>query len=332
MPSVSRIPSLGGDRIRLAIGGSWSAQADAEVSAGGFDVVEFHSGDYEDFTFLIPHRDVIESLSILGGRWKSTRGLESLHKLRALTVGPPLDKSFDFSALPRLETLNIDGWLPRYARTLFTCAHLTSLRIEGYGGKDCRELASLAQLRRLTLAKGALTSLQGLSACSMLESIALAHLRKLTDVSEIAQIPTLRELELSDALPGLREVNAILTKTGLRRLSLRALDIEWPDISWLAKFTTLDVLGIWNVRPFDWDALFASPTLKKLAVTFTTSTGLSLDQVREIARAHGLPVTDIKPIGVPARQKGYLLECRPAGSTQNLWYWNEAERNHPQSR
>jgi hypothetical protein len=297
------------------------------VAAGGFDVLELHSGDYDDLTFLIPHRDAIESLAILGGVWKSTKGLAALHRLRALTVGPPLDRDVDLSTLPQLAVLNIEGWLPRYSQTLFKCAHLTSLRIEGYDGHDCRKIGQLAELRRLTLAKGGLRSLDGLSGCARLEAIEVAHLRRLTDISELEHIGTLRELELSDALPGLRELTAVFTKTALRRLSLRALEVEWPDIAWLAGFTRLDVLGIWNVGPMDWDALFASSHLKKLAVTFTKSTGLSLDRVREIATAHGLNVTDIKPIGIPAKQKGYLLECRPAGSTQNLWYWDDA-REH----
>jgi hypothetical protein len=62
-----------------------------------------------------------------------------------------------------------------------------------------------------------------------------------------------------------------------------------------------------------------------VAVSFTKSTGLSVDQVRDIAMGHGLNVTDIKPIGVPAKKKGFLIEFRPLGSTQNLWYWDDSK-------
>jgi hypothetical protein len=323
MPSVSRIKSLRDNRVRLLIRGEWSAEAGEAIAAGGCDVVEFHSGDYQDFTCLTPYADALHSIAIVSGVWKSAAGLETLHKLQSLRVGVRLEKDVDFSVLPQLATLNIEGWLPHYARTLFRCQQLSFLRLEGYAGQDCREIGQLTRLRRLMLAKGRLQSLQGLSTCAELQAIELSHLPRLTDIADIDAIATLREIELSESLPKLQAIDAIREKTALRRLSLRALETEWPDIAWLARFTTLDVLGIWNVVPLDWDSLLASARLKKLAVTFTRSTGLSLDRVREIATSHGLNVTDVKPIGVPAKQKGYLLECRPAGSTQNLWYWND---------
>lgn len=133
----------------------------------------------------------------------------------------------------------------------------------------------------------------------------------------------LRELEFSEKLPVLREFDAVFGLSELRRLDLRALDVAWPDIGWLKSFTKLRVLGICNVEPIDGDALFASLELKKLVVTFTASTGLSLDRVREIAQQYRLQPTEVKAIGVAAKQTGYMLEFRPAGSTQNLWYWRD---------
>ena len=315
-----RVKSLDG-KMRLLISG-WSADAEKEVAAGGFDRLEFHGGDFKDFAFLVPHRTHITSLAIFSGTWGSAARLEELDALRSLSIGPAL-KDLDFSRLSQLERLNIDGWLPRYARTLFKCPTLKSLRIEGYDGADCMRFGELAQLTRLTLAKGKLASLSGLARCTNLESIDFAYLRKLTDITEIESIDTLCEVELGEGLPALRDFRSVFVKTQLRRLSLQALDVEWPDIAWLKKFTRLHVLGIRNVVPQDWDALFASPELKKLVVTFTKSTGLSLDQVGEIARAHGLQPTLITALGVPAKQKGYLLEFRPDGSTQNLWSWRE---------
>lgn len=315
-----RVKSLDG-KVRLLING-WSSEAEKEVAAGGFDRLEFHGGDFGDFGFLVPHKSQIKALAIFSGIWSSAAQLEELAALRSLSIGPAL-KGLDFSLLSQLERLNIDGWVPRYARTLFECPTLKSLRIEGYDGADCMRFGELAQLTRLTLAKGKLASLSGLARCRNLESIEFAYLRKLTDIAEIENIDALRELELGEGLPALRDLRTVFAKTQLRRLSLHALDVVWPDVAWLKTFTRLHVLGIRNVEPQDWDALFASPELKKLVVTFTKSTGLSLDQVGEIARAHGLQPTQITAMGIPAKQKGYLLEFRPDGSTQNLWSWRE---------
>lgn len=313
---------MAGKEVRLLVSGGWSAAADREIATGGFDRLEFHGGDYSDFRFLAPYKSSIKSLAIMSGTWASAAGLGELDELRSLSLGPAL-KGLDFSALPHLQRLNIDRWMPRYAQTLSQCRQLESLRIEGYDGHDCERFGELPQLRRLTLAKGKLASLAGLARCRKLEAIDLAHLRKLTDITEIAHIDTLREFELSEKLSALRDVDAVFDLSELRRLSLRALDVELTNIPWLRNFTKLHVLGIWKVVPADWDALFASPELKKLVVTFTGSTGLSLDRVREIAQQHGLHPTDVKALGVAAKQNGYMLEFRPEGSEQNLWYWRD---------
>ncbi|TLY51146.1 MAG: hypothetical protein E6K53_08275 [Gammaproteobacteria bacterium] len=323
MPA-GRVKTLDGKHIRLLVGGGWSVDVEREIAAGGFDRLEFHHGDYDDFRCLLPYKAQVKAIALFSGEFGSAAGLAELDELRSLSVGPAL-KGLDFSTLARLEELNLDGWLPRYAKTLFQCANLKSLRIEGYDGANCERIGELRELRRLTLAKGKLSSLQGLAACGKLASIHLAHLRKLSDISEIERIPTLRELELSEALPALQQFDVTFRKTALKRLDLRALDVELPDISWLSQFTKLHLLAIRNVVPMDWDALFASRDLKKIAVTFAKSTGLSVDQVRDIALAHGLRPTQIGPIGVAAKQKGYWLEFRPDGSTQNLWYWDESQ-------
>lgn len=322
MAGAGRTRSLDGKEVRLLISGGWSAEAEKEVEAGGFDRLEFHSGEYEGLRFLAPYKAQIKSLAILSGQWKSADGFDALDELRSLSLGPAMS-GLDFSTVPHLRRLNIDGWLPGYARTLFQCGNLESLRIEGYNGIDCERFGELAQLQRLTLVKGKLASLAGIARCHKLEAIELAHLRKLTDINEVGNTSSLRELELSEKLPALREFGVVFGLARLRRLSLRALDVELPEIGWLKKFTELHVLGIWNVVPVDWDALFASPQLKKLVVTFNASTGLSLDDVRKIAQAHALRPTEVKAVGVAAKLKGYMLEFRPEGSEQNLWHWRD---------
>ena len=324
MPNVGRVKSIQGGPIRLLIKG-WAPDVEKELAAGGFDRVEFHGGEYDSFAALVPFKDKIASIAVFGGTWRSAGGLAALSELRAFTAGTRLPADLDFRLLPQLRELNFDAWLPGYAKSVFDCKNLRALRIEGYGGKDCSEIGRLTDLRRLSLAKGSLQSLQGLAGCSGLEAIELAHLRKFSDLAEIALLANLRELDLSDALPALHDLAPIFQKSALRRLSLRALDVEHADISWLKDFTKLNVLGIWNVVPVDWDALLASPHLKKLAVTFTKSTGLSLDKVTDLAKQQGLNATDVKAIGVPSKQKGYLIEFRPPGSTQNLWYWDDAK-------
>lgn len=128
MPGAGRTRTFNGKEIRLLISGGWSAEAEREVAAGGFDRLEFHFGEYEDLRFLAPYKAQVKSLAILSGQWKSAAGLDALDELRSLSLGPSM-KGLDFSVLPHLQRLNIDGWMPGYARTLFQCAQLESLRI-----------------------------------------------------------------------------------------------------------------------------------------------------------------------------------------------------------
>jgi hypothetical protein len=322
--AVARIKSLEGNQVRLLIKG-WSPDVENELAAGDFDRIEFHGGEYENFAALVPHRKKISSIVIFNGTWRSAEGLTALSELRALTIGTRLPKDLDFRSLSQLRELNFDAWMPAYSKMVFDCENLEVLRIEGYDERDCSEIGRLSKLRRLSLAKGALQSLDGLAACSKLEAIELSHLRKFANLEEIEHLPALREVDLSDALPALRKFDVIRRKFELHRLSLRALSSDHADIEWLKQFTELRVLGIWNVVPADWDALFASKQLKKLAVTFTKATGLSTDQVAEIAKEHNLSPTKVVPVGIPAKTKGYMVECRPHGSTQNLWYWKDTE-------
>jgi hypothetical protein len=248
-----------------------------------------------------------------------------LDRLVNLTVNAKLDKRFDFTALKALAFANVNAWQPHYEASLLRVPTLRALRIEGYSGSDCRAFAGLGALQRLTLAKGKLKSLAGIGACAKLKALELAHLRALADISELAACNALRELELIEALPALADVTVITQLRRLQRLDLRGANGAFVDIGWLREFRDLRVLGIANVGTADWDALLASPVIKKLFVRFAQAPGLSAEGVRQIALDRGLGVTDVQAVGKPAKPLGFVLEFRPAGSKQNLWFWDDAK-------
>jgi hypothetical protein len=304
-------------------------EAAALVAEGDFDRLEFHGGEYGDFRFLQPYSDKIASLSIPSGTWLSADGLEDLTSLRSLNIGPPL-KGVDFSALPQLETLGLGAWTAGYAKTLFDCKRLKWLHVEGFGDLTCERMGRLSQLEGLSLARGKLTSLAGLARCSRLRAVQLTHLRKLSDLSGIEDMGSIREIELVESLPALLDVSAVQGRTELRRLDLRGFDGRLDDIAWLKPMQHLNVLGLRNVASLDWSALFASRALKKVAVTFAEPPGITTEDVRLSAIEQGLLPTSVKPMGVPARPLGFVVEFRPEGSTQNLWFWKDATQESGQ--
>ncbi|MGA9334710.1 MAG: hypothetical protein WBV39_10580 [Rudaea sp.] len=322
-PHVVRSSVLGGG-VRLLVKNGWSRQADDAMSAGGFDALELRGGEYPDLDCLIAHGSAIRSL-ILECEVGDASALGGLGSLANLTLNAKLGKGFNFTSLKSLTFANFNAWQPHLASSLFHSPTLRVLRIEGYDVVDCHAFGGLRSLERLTLAKGKLKSTAGLSHCPRLRALDFAHLRHLKDISELGGCEHLRELELSEALPSLTDVSAIFKLSLFRRLDLRGVKGTFEDIAWLRRFRELHVLGIANVEPVDWDSLLASPVLKKLFVRFEKAPGLSPVQVREIALARGFGVTDVQALGNPKKPLGFVLEFRPAGSNQNLWYWDDAK-------
>src|SRR5215469_13800012 len=120
MASANRIKSLDGTTVRLMINGGWSPDADREVVAANFDVLEFHGGSYDDFCFLAPYAKNIRSLYIFDGIWGSSKGLDGLSELREISFGTHIP-SVDFAILPSLEFINIDAWYENYLKSLIKC-------------------------------------------------------------------------------------------------------------------------------------------------------------------------------------------------------------------
>jgi len=321
MPTAGVIQGLDGAK-RLVVSGGWSDAAAAAVEMQAFDRLEFHGGDYDDFDFLVPYASKIVSLAVPSGRWKGAGGLSRLIALRRLALGSPL-KGVDFTSIEGLRSLSIEGWSAAYGKSLFECGWLETLHIEGFTDTDCRRIGRLSALESISLARGALETLTGLRECTSLRALQLAYLRKLVDVSDVGSMHTLREIELVEALSKVEDVRAITACEHLRRLDLRGVRISFDDASWLTRMTRLNVLGLSNVASPDWNSLFASRELKKIAIAFSKPPGLSVDDVRAAAIERGLQPTAVKTLGVPHKPIGFVVEFRPEGSTANLWFWRD---------
>ena len=312
MASIGRVnfpPQLG---ARLIISGDWSSQCDDEIERGGFDWLELQGAEYVDFSCLVPHAKKITALSI-DVRSKSAAGLSSLYNLQALSVSYDLSRDFDFSALPSLRRLNVDSWIPRYNATVFKSKFLESLRIEGYSGADCLEFSQLAELRSLRLAKGSLTTLKGLSGCSRLSAVELSHVRKLSDISELASVPVLRELELSEGLASLQPTEVITRLTKLQKLDISQSGVELEDVSWLLGYSDVRDLFLPIVKKVDWSAVFHSRKLARLRIRSAEPQVKSIEEVLEMARQYGHSPKHSRAFGTK-KIPGYFVELETGGN------------------
>jgi hypothetical protein len=154
-------------------------------------------------------------------------------------------------------------------------------------------------------------------------SVDLSHLRRFSDLSELALLPCLADLEIFEALPGVRDIESIKTIYGLKRLILTGFHHVHTTLKCLAPLRQLRVLALRGIVEPDWKNLFASRYLKKVSFNFNSPPGLSLDAVCAIAEQEGHKPTGIFPSGNPRDPSGYVIEFRPPGSEQNLWFWDD---------
>ncbi|MFY9259849.1 MAG: leucine-rich repeat domain-containing protein [Gallionella sp.] len=307
MSGIKRVKDFSTQKVRLMVEGNWLPSFDIEIHQGGFDILELHRGEYEDFSFLVPHAEKIQALWI-NAPSKSSKGLEKLRELRLLSLSYEIGKDINFAAFPKLTDVSFDAWYPWYENSLFANQKLEAIRIEGYDKPDCAEFGKLSGLRKLVLAKGRVKSLEGLRTCMKLEEIQLAHLRQLDDISEVAYIPTLLRVELNDVLPKLVNFDVLFSKAALEALVIVGPPTSIDNIRWLEKFRNLEILRLQiPVEEVNWDLLFTSPKLRKVVVMSAKPLSITEDEIRAIGTKHNLRVSEVTVFGTK-KKPSWLIE------------------------
>jgi len=311
--SVRRERELQGDGIRLIVEGEWTAAAQREAAAGGFDVLELQRGRQKDFSFLPALGDRLPALWI-NCESDASNGLEELTQLPALTLSFPLRKPFDFRRLAGLRRLRVEAWLPWYADTLFAHPTLQALHIEAYDGSDCAAFAAMPSLTSLSLAKGKLKTLAPLPSSPSLRELRLSHLRALSSVEEVRQLPLLQQLVLGEGLAGVKDVSPVFGSEKLEVLAIVGTAAEVAETGWLRRMPRLRELRLQSgVKPGDWADFFASTALRKLAVVLSEPSSESDQQIEALARAAGHRMRELVRFGTKKRP-ALLIELDPAGA------------------
>jgi hypothetical protein len=311
MSGIKRVTDFASQEVRLMVEGNWLPTFDTEIQQGGFDILELHRGEYDDFSFLVPYAEKIQSLWI-NAPSKSSRGLEKLIELRSLNLSYGIGKDIDFSAFPKLKTVNFDAWYSWYEKSLFANQNVEEIRVEGYDKFDCAEFGKIRGLRKLVLAKGRVKSLDGLRTCTKLEEIQLAHLRQLEDISEVEYISSLLKIELNDVLPKLVNFEVLFSKTNLESLVIVGPPTSIGNIRWLEKFRNLEILRLQiPVEDISWDLLFTSQKLRKLVVMSAKPLSISEDEIRAIGTKHNLHISQITIFGTKKKPSWLIELARP---------------------
>jgi hypothetical protein len=204
--------------------------------------------------------------------------------------------------MQRLRFVSISSWQAWYAPSLFAHSAIESLHIEGFDGVDLSGPAGMPALQALYLTKGRFKSLAPLSRCASLRSLSLAHNRALVDIGELARMPSLRALELGDALPGVTDLAPIQSLKSLQSLVVSGTKSQVTGTGWLAGFDQLADLRLQSgVVGAEFADLIGSAALRKLALVLDGAPAPADDELQQLAARRGLRVVEVTRFGTRKR-------------------------------
>jgi hypothetical protein len=176
-----------------------------------------------DLSFLerLPH---LKSLKIIDLRIQAVDGIHTLHELRALEVITYCRSAIEFATFPCLEECSIH-WRPR-AASIFGCATLKRLFIDGYDGRDVTAFGQLSKLESLAILNAPLESLQGVGSLTKLRKLRLGNLKRLRSLVGIEGLWSLEELDINTC-PAIHSIDQVSQLAELKILLLNNVgDIE----------------------------------------------------------------------------------------------------------
>ena len=147
--------------------------------------------------------------------------LPAMTGLRELVLARALNKGAMLSRWDDLETMKA---LPK---VLGECTGLEKLVLDHCGVFDARPLRSLTNLRSLSLAWSALTTVEPLAALTELEELSLESCDRLRDLSPLAKLAKLRVLDLDNTRP--RSLDFVRALPELRELHIEGCECKRID-------------------------------------------------------------------------------------------------------
>ena len=158
----------------------------------------------------------LKSLEIIDWRIQDISHIHSLFNLRSLKVMTDCKTAIDFSEFPELESAALE-WRTK-ARSVYRCATLRDLFINGCTAKSLGEFAELTQLKSLSLKSPKLLEIGSVESMQKLAFLGIYNCRKITRLEGIGSFSGLNRLEV-DTCKNIGDIDAIR--------SLRALQTLW---------------------------------------------------------------------------------------------------------
>ena len=127
------------------------------------------------------------------GDYSAIHNLQSLETLNIFAVG---GAKVDYSCFPALKKTALE-W-HKSSKSLFSVSQLESLYLGKYSGKDLAEFRNFKKLKYLRLNTGSVVTLGGIDELKSLESLYLAQVTKLIDLSPMTKMTKIEHLTIDN--------------------------------------------------------------------------------------------------------------------------------------
>lgn len=190
--------------------------------------------------------------------------IHSLHNLRQIGITTYCSSPVDFSAFPQLESCTLQ-WR-RGAASVFECANLKELFINGYSGEGSVPFGKLFTLESLSLLNASIENLNGLRSLQRLRCLRLGNLARLESLAGIEHLVSLEELEVHTCrkVASIAEIGSLAK---LRRLAINN-DGNIASLKPLDQLTNLESILFYestNIVDGDLSPLWRQKHLKRIA-------------------------------------------------------------------
>ncbi len=274
-------------KTTLELGGVWTEDMAAELQRGGYASLELSQvydwGSYEKN--VAEFATLVTSIQLCCPD-DSLPGLERFANLEYLTLSldgavkyPP-----DLRAFAHLKAFTA-YWHRDYAKSLPSLPKLEGCTIFSFPERDCALFASSKKLKRLSLTRGSIETLEGIQGLC-LRDIELVLLSKLVDIGAVAGNKCLAGVHIENA-KRIVDLAPLRTCQALERLYLFNCG-RLEAIDWIASMSQMERLWIAiPVERVNWARVLKAPRLKLVGVNSPSNAFLSEDDLFRLVAENG---------------------------------------------
>lgn len=275
------------------------------VCRGGWDTGTTNAFQQEDFEKLVLEGGPKHIFDIpnLGGKSREIEllalrsqgevdGLSQFERVAALDIESVPGNGIKLAEFKNLKRIFFE-WDKSVWEQVLELPDLESVGCVGLKLDNLQSLVALRSLEVLGLTRGGLKSLSGLSQCSRLNTLSLAYLPNLKDISELGNMTSIVDLSVTN-LPKLSGELSVQRFPDLTSLFVAATPLK-VDLAGVGKLHRLQKLWLKaESTNLDWESILGIKSLSKVAIV---DPGASADDIGKVAESLGRKVKSARAAG-----------------------------------